>query len=98
MEKHVFNTSINVWLLGIDSSPLKNQEDLDSININCVKFLCQPDFVKKYFPSELHQRIILYAVSKHYTPDSKKGIECFQEIRRLAPQKLCYDEKEKEEI
>ena len=38
--------------------------------------------------------MLLNAVAKLQTPNSKKGFECFQEIRRLAPQKLCYDEKE----
>lgn len=87
--------SIRTWLSGIDSSLLKYQDDfekLDFINGNCVNFLCQSDFTKfEVYPSDLHQRMILNAVAKLQTPNSKKGLEHVQETRWLAPQKL-YDE------
>lgn len=87
---------IRTWLNGIDSSLLKYQDDfekLDFINSNCVKFLCQSDFKKfEVYPSDLHQRMILNAVAKLQTPNSKKGLEHVQEARRLAPQKL-FDER-----
>ena len=80
MEKHVFNTSINVWLLGIDSSPLKNQEDLDSININCVKFLCQPDLVKNIFQASCTNEcyFMQFQSSTHLT--AKRGLNVFRKF------------------
>lgn len=81
--------SIRTWLSVIDSSHLEYQDDfekLDFINSNCVKFLCQSDFTKfEVYPSDLHQRMILNAVAKLQTPNSKKGLEHVQETRRLAP-------------
>ena len=88
-------SSVESWLKSLDNSMLRYTEDfrkLDFNNTKTLKFFKNEDFENfSVKPSTAHRRMIINAVAKLQTPQSKLGLE--DEPRRrnvLEPRKLSY--------